>query len=957
MRRFSPNLITMALLSAGVFSGNTIYAQTTEEETGKGLEVIEVKGFRGSLIQSLNTKRFSDTIVESVSADDLGSLPDVSIAEALARLPGVNAVRTGGQGGAINIRGLSGDFVFATMNGREQVSTSGSRSVEFQQYPSELITSAAVYKSPKASLIEGGVAGTIELQTASPLSLNEDSRFTVNLRGSYNDRASNVPDAQDLGHRLTLSYQQKNSDDTFGFALGYSRLYQPDVQEQFIGLQYFQTGNDFNGDGRNDAVSEGMELQHKGGEETRDGFLGALEWQPSEDVLVKADVFYSQFDSESFARGLRIKDFSDRADGGTGGNAEIIPSEVTNPIVVLDTLIGGTITTSDRNRWLTQVTNDNNTEEESILSSGINIAWTPNDDLDVAIDLAYSKATSDFANGVNWSLMAQNADADSPQLVDEQITYQLNATNIPNVIDLRNNYTNVNGNNAVMMSKYGTYPFEFEDESLAFKIDAKYTLDNAFISSVEAGARYAQRHYRADRSVFEYGFDFDLTSNESPLRLTDDMVEIINFSGDFSHFPGYLSIDLDKALPAWFDPQGIDYTPKKRWSNDWTMIQSGDVYEDVMAAYLQANIDTEMGDLPVTGNIGVRVVKTDQYAEGLQNVQGEAAAGARCIADEVGVENCDYAIKRVGKTYTDVLPSINLNFQLSDTDQLRIAAAKVMARPPINKLRAGIGSWYDNDRRNNPEAEGPAVFNAWGDTSPLLDPFYATQVDVSYEHYFAETDGAFVLAGFYKDIESFVEDLSIAPYDFAGEGFDIPVQIAETGQEVIGGRFNTAVNNENGGYIRGIEVAYTQTFSFLPAPFEGLGLSLNYSYTESEIETENISGTGNVTSTANLEGLAPHVFSAIVYYEYEDFETRISMRYVDDFVGDQIAAEAQLVYYASETVVDYQASYQFSENLVGLFQVTNLTDEPTRTYFGDEQLTGTVQYFGRTAFAGINYQF
>jgi TonB-dependent receptor len=960
MRKFSPNLITLAFVTAGLISQSKALAQETPQETPtdkENLEVIEVTGFRGSLIQSLNTKRFSDTIVESVSADDLGALPDVSIGEALARLPGVTSVRTGGQAGAINIRGLSGDFVHATMNGREQVSTSGSRSVEFEQYPSELIQSAAVYKSPKASLIEGGVAGSIELTTVSPLDLKQDSKFSMNLRGSYNDRAGEVPDAKESGHRLTLSYQQKNSDETFGFALGYSRLFQPDVQEQFIGLQYFQTGNDFNGDGRADAISEGMELQHRGGEETRDGFLAALEWQPSDTLHVKADAFYSKFDSKSFARGLRIKDFSDRADGGTGGNAEVIPSEVTNPVVVFDTLIGATINTSDRNRWLVQTTNDNNTEDQSLLSTGIKVNWTPNDDLSLSFDLAYSKAESDFVNGVNWSLMADDSNAVDLRLVDEQITYRLSGVDIPSVINLQNNYTNVDERNAVMMSKYGTYPFEFQDESTAARVDLSYELENEHFSSIEAGVRYAERHYRADRSVFEYGFDFDLTSNEAPLRLTNDMVQVVNFSGDFAHFPSYLTIDLDKALPAWFDPLGVDYSAKKRWSNDWTMIQSGDVFEDVLAGYLQANIDTEIGNIPVSGNLGVRVVRSDQYAEGLQNVQGEVAAGARCIADEVGVENCDYAIKRVGKTYTDVLPSINLNFQLSDTDQVRIAAAKVMARPPIGDLRAGIGSWYDNDARNNPEAQGPAVFNAWGDTSPLLDPFYATQFDISYERYFEETDGAFVVAAFYKDIESFVEKLSIAPYDFAGNGFDIPTEIEETGQQVIGGRFNTSVNNSNGGYIRGIEIAYTQTLSFLPKPFDGLGVTLNYAYTESEIETENISGTGNVDNKANLEGLSPNVFSGVLYYQYEGFDTRVSMRYVDDFVGDQVATDAQLVYYADELVIDYQASYAFSENLSGLFQVTNLTDEPTRTYFGDEQLTGTIQYFGRTVFAGFNYQF
>ncbi|MGY0583829.1 MAG: TonB-dependent receptor plug domain-containing protein, partial [Paraglaciecola chathamensis] len=193
MKRFKPNLITAALLAScsTLIAGGAFAQQSIEEvtktsteqtqradkpveneqgENAQGLERIEVRGFATSLIQSLNQKRFSDTVSEQISADDLGSLPDVSMADALTRLPGISAVRTGGQAAEINIRGMSGDFVFSTLNGREQVSTSGSRSIEFDQYPSELISSAAVYKSPKASLIEGGVAGSVELKTASPLS-------------------------------------------------------------------------------------------------------------------------------------------------------------------------------------------------------------------------------------------------------------------------------------------------------------------------------------------------------------------------------------------------------------------------------------------------------------------------------------------------------------------------------------------------------------------------------------------------------------------------------------------------------------------------------------------------------------------------------------------------------------------------------------------------------------------
>ena len=194
MKKFKPSVLTLALMLSGITTASmSSYAveesekdkkATTEAEAKKksDVEVIEVRGFRRSLIESLNTKRYSDTVVEAVSADDMGALPDVSIADAIARLPGVTAVRSGGQSSELNIRGMSGGFVFATLNGREVVTDEGGHSVQFDQYPSELINQVQVYKSQKASLVEGGVAGSIELQTANALENEKEHSFSFQTK-------------------------------------------------------------------------------------------------------------------------------------------------------------------------------------------------------------------------------------------------------------------------------------------------------------------------------------------------------------------------------------------------------------------------------------------------------------------------------------------------------------------------------------------------------------------------------------------------------------------------------------------------------------------------------------------------------------------------------------------------------------------------------------------------------
>ncbi len=955
MDKFKLSALMLALFAANsALAANEDLTNQSPSTQAEGLEIIEVRGFSRSLIQSLNQKRFSDTVSEQISADDLGALPDISMADALTRLPGISAVRTGGQAAQINIRGLSGGFVFSTLNGREQVSTSGSRSIEFDQYPSELISSAAVYKSPKASLIEGGVAGTVELETASPLNNDQTHKFVANVRGMYNDRASEVSDATEFGDRISFSYQGKYLDDTLGVALGYARLFQPSVATQFIGLAYNDTkdvdgaANDTNGplaNPENEYISEGFELQHLGGEETRNGYLAAIEWAPVDNFKLKGDAFLSRFDKESFARGLRVK-----LGGPTAAYA--------NAQLDGNAVIGAAVNRTSQSYTRVEIVNDDNQDFDEVDSFGVNADWQVTDRLNVNADVSLSRAKSNFRNGLLWSLVAEDANAETPVFDNNvAINYQLNGLNLPDVgFNQAAAFSDID---RVMVSKYGIYPDQTEDEVTAFRLDFKYELESDIFSSVEFGARYSDREYSRKRSVFEYGNDGAFSATQPPLRLTDDMASVVDWQGEFSYFPSYLAIDLDKALNAWF-PDGTP-EPVQTWGNadgvddaqgyttnySWSVLQSGSVFEDVLAAYVMVNINTQIAGLDLSGNVGVRRVETDQSATVLENVAGDARLGAQNIVDENGIVNNLYAPNVLGTKYTDYLPSLNLNLQLNDNSLVRFAAAKVMSRAPINRLAGDASANVSDD----------GIINGSSTNNPFLKPFYADQYDLSYEYYFEEGNGTIAAALFYKNIDSFVETLSIENFDFKGNGFNVPDFIEDpvSGEQVAttNGIYTTAVNNGEGGYIRGLELAYTQVFTFLPSPFNGLGANASYSYTESEIES--ITSLGGDTLAQSLPGLSNNVLNATVFYALDDFETRLNVRYRDEFVSEQVAINEQVVNFDAETVVDFQTSYRFSDSLTMLLQVNNLTDEPTQSYFGSEQRTGTTQYFGRQFYLGFTY--
>ncbi len=919
---------------------DTVAPQTADLPPEDETETIVVRGFRASLESAIENKRNASTIIESISAEDIGRLPDISIAEALARLPGISSQRITGQSSAINIRGLSQSLTFATLNGREQVTPNGNRAIEFEQFPSELIAGADVYKSPQANLIEGGLAGTVALKTVRPLD-RPGRTATFNIRGIYNDRADEIFDADSTGYRLSASYVDQFANDTIGIAIGYARLEQPDVATRFVGFDYQGASNDFNGDGVNDAASFGFETEEEGGTDTRDGVIGTLQWRPNEIFNWEVDAYYSRFESESFGRGIRVIGPQEINSGNTA---------IANPVVINNAVVGGLLsrnvgapTVDGGGFGLTfQGINDNQFDEDELISIGSRASVTL-DRWAFAADFTYSSAESFFANEVSAILPivgfnGNNADgvpqADIPIMGDDFVVdYRLNGTNLPDIA-FGNDFTD---RTVWQLSRFGAFPFDNEDELIAIQGDTKFDANWGPLASIEVGLRYSEREASQFRESIDFGNDagfFQFAQNPlTPIVLTPENSSIESFSGDFAAagFPDFLVVEDPRALVAQqVGPITLDQ------SQGFTQTDSFTLNEDVLAGYFQFNLDTQVANLPVTGNVGVRVVNTDQSSLS----QAAAAAGA----DATGID------------FTEVLPALNLVFRLTDNDQLRFGASRALSRPPITDLGAGF-TFLFNETANRLELSGSG--------NPTLEPFIANQVDVSYEHYF-DGGGIITLAAFYKDLESFVFDDVDENVDFSDilaanltdeELAQFENALAELGASTVGAVFGPV--NGQGGYIAGVEIAGTYTFDFLPYPFDGFGLTANYAYTDSEVEIpDSISGTD---IQLPLPGLSDHVFNSTVFYELNDFAARLGLRYRSEFVSPQVGINQQLPFTDDELVLDFQSSYDiqtpFGEGLTLLFQANNLTDEETATFFGTEAQTGTIQNFGRTFFFGFSYTY
>ena len=255
MVQLKRNLLSVALASATMMLTAQAHAQTApstgqageeaaakkKADDAKTLDKVTVTGIRGGIERAIDIKKDATSIVEAVSAEDIGKLPDVSIAESIARLPGVAAQRVAGRAQVISVRGLSPDFATTLLNGRELVSTGDNRSVEFDQYPSELMAGVTLYKTPDAALVGQGLSGTMDMRTVRPL--DYDHRV-IALSGRWQRNSlGSAANADADGNRFNASYIGQSADRKIGFSIGYSHSDTP-IQENQVGLYepWFEAG-------------------------------------------------------------------------------------------------------------------------------------------------------------------------------------------------------------------------------------------------------------------------------------------------------------------------------------------------------------------------------------------------------------------------------------------------------------------------------------------------------------------------------------------------------------------------------------------------------------------------------------------------------------------------------------------------------------------------------------------
>ena len=903
---------------------------------------IVVSGIRRGIEDAISIKRDATSIVEAVSAEDIGKLPDLSIAESIARLPGLAAQRVNGRAQVISIRGLAPDFTTTLLNGRQQASSGDNRAVEFDQYPSELLSSVVIYKTPDSEIAGMGLSGTADLRTVRPLLFGKQA-FAVNLRGEKTEGERLNDDVRNYGFRASASYIDQFANDTLGIALGYAHLDSPSSNRHFKAYNYEAFGFAVTPDSADDAlVINGQEIFVTSRLNKRDAFIGILEWEPSDRVHLTFDGYYSHFYQNEITRGaqwfsnpyaddLRFTDIVTEDRGGT-------------PVAL----------SGVANRFVPILRNDNNQRSDDLFSAGLNAEFQMDDRTRFIADLSYSRNKRDeqiLETYAGYGLGDGGVTPGTPNVgrTFDDVAFETPEDGFPTYGEGLD-YADASQVSLGDRAPWGGWGHDGairfpEVEEDVYSLDLRLAHETeGFFSGFGAGVNYTRR----DKRKFVLENDLFLKDGRQQVLIDPDFLEEPTSLG-FAGFGDVISYNASDLLSTYYDQQQI--RDANFFDKNWK------VTEDVVTFFAKASID--WGSL--RGNVGVQAVSQTQRSSGV-------------------IINGDNPISRVVQdSYLDILPSLNLIYDLGGGHRLRFSASKTLARPRIDELRANVTPGFNSLVCTSQGADvctpGQTVnpFSASGG-NPNLKPWRADAVDAAYEWYLNPTS-YLSIAGFYKKLNSYIYQ-RVGLFDFTG--IPLPIGASQIPDDVIISRIGqiTLPDNGEGGHVKGLEFSGAFNFGTITSALDGFGVLGSLSLTDSNLNPvpETIDNpVPDEAQTVRIPGLSGTVYNITGYYERDGFQARISQRYRSGFKGEvvQLFATRGFTEILADKQVDAQIGYTVQsgalEGLGFLFQVNNLTNSPYRTRIGLDgggvqtedggSLLETYEEYGRNFLLGINYRF
>jgi iron complex outermembrane receptor protein len=899
--------IKLAFVVGATLSGVSASAAQEQQTATENMERIEVTGLRASAKANLNEKRFSNSIVDSITAEDIGQFPDKNVAESLSRIPGITIDRTFGEGQGVTIRGVQPDQNLTLVNGQAVgtaqwfVLSDATRNFNFEILASEMVGGLEVYKSSQADIDEGALGGTVILRTRKPMELDSNT-LQFSTEAQYNDNS------EEIDPSFSGLYNWKNDDETFGILASLSYQERSVVRE---------TNEDFGWFGptisRIDPLIEAPEgATEKGAipwgmgsalfeqQRERIGYDINAQWRPTDALDLNLHYLNSTLKADNFNSNLIGIGFRGVAFLGTDTNSGTSSNGIVNELHVEGV--------DNRPGWARHMAYDNIFREGSEMSTEI-----------IDLEGTYTLDTGEL----HFQVGTTTGKGDNRDFFTE---FWVDAADPEAQFDFTNADGASPGIDFTTASPWLQNPTDqmwlggifdqaniTEDKENYAQIDYTHEVELGAVNQIKAGFKMRDRSFSQNRhrtSLSNLAPTGAGSLGSADQFWSGDMVNV-DHSNTNGYAASYFMPDqnlMREALYAVNECSSASDTELCRNTNAFLPESSFELEEDINALYVMANFEAD----GIRGNVGVRYVETDSTSNGFDSATNQ----------EISVKS----------EYNEWLPSLNVAYDLNEETIMRFAASRVLTRPSIFQQSASVNL--------TPETSSGTAGN------PGLNPLTANQFEVGVEHYFDDAS-LVAITLFKKDVVNFIYTTTVS-------------------QEINGQQIDRLSTFKNGGSttIDGIE------FQLQHVMDNGFGGYFNYTYTDVDdatvVEPLALTDTDGTITGASLSersvrfpNTSKDSFNVGAFYENDTFSARLNYNYRSEYfiaqaeIGDNFRDE--------QSQMDAQFSYVFNDNISFKFEALNLTNEIWENYYerntDGQRLGGTQSSNGRRFYVGANFRF
>ncbi len=855
----------------------------TQEATE--LDTVTVTALRQSLETAQVIKQSSDMIVDSIVAEDIGKLPDNSVADALQRVTGVQIAQgTQGETTGVVIRGLPN--VISTLNGREIFSSSG-RGYAFQNLPATAVKTLRVYKTSEASLPLGGIAGLVDIELRRPFDFEGRE-----IAGTYTATHSEYGGKVDPNASLLLSNRWETDAGEFGALVNFGYLAKEYAYDAVWGdFPEIVTADGTpvrTDDGSLVAAPHGWGTAYNQGYRERGAFNYSLQWKPRDDLEVYLEGLYDWVHDTPAAAFYFTFPVGAVAPSQLNVGDHCYTVQPLSPTHPSAPYVGQPICDASSGSWTGNTYAATSTQAHKQrgqdIQNALGLKWN-GDRLHLSTELS---RTSGYYRDENF-------------IIDTFLSGPITTVWEGVGGDHQNWY--LEGDPALDPSRFylnglfQTWAYSHGEEN-AWRGDGRFDFVEGPVASLQFGLRYADRTSMQKGSV---EISTPPPGGPGTGNITENPNPDAQVAGLFPTDEFFCSKRGNDALHQKFLTPCYDYLiDSADFLRTFYGLPTGlapenpgrffEIGEKKLAGYLQARYDFEMFGLPVDGLVGVRVEKVRR------NLDAFAFDAGTGVYSPISRDTDDI----------NTLPNFSANLHLSDEWQLRVSAAKTLSYPGFGDLNPSISL-------------NPGTINRAGQASsgnPDLSPIESKNYDLSLEWYFSKV-GYASLGLFRRDVDGYIQRY-VTRTTIGGEEYDLSLPLSA-----------------GNGYLQGAELAYQQTFDFLPGAWSGLGLQLNYTYIDGE--TRSPESVGGPDITRPLQNVSKNNYNAVLFYENYGVSARLAYgyrsRYIDFFTQDTVSGNEDQVEPANS--LDLSVSYDVTPRATVVFSATNLLGENLHQFWGD----------------------